>query len=157
MVKKKTMLMLAAAAALFFLAGSGFAQDYLELLRSDIRTMKVAVVTEAMQLTAEESDKFWPIYREYEAELANNYDRRIALIRDYARNYTTMTDEKARQLTQDLISIDKGRANLWRKYYYRVERALSAPVAARFVQVERQIGLLIDLQIASEMPLISKP
>jgi hypothetical protein len=39
---------------------------YIELLRSNARTQKVVVITEALQLTDEESTAFWPVHREYE-------------------------------------------------------------------------------------------
>jgi len=156
-MKRMTIAIVGTLGVVLIVTSGAFAQDYLELLRSDLRTMKTALVTEAMQLTQEESEKFWPIYRDYEVDLSKNYDRRITLIREYAENYTRMSNEKAKELAFDLMSIDKQRINLWRKYYYKVERALSSTLAARFVQVERQIGLLIDLQIAAEMPLISEP
>ena len=64
------------------LAGSGraFAQrDFIEQLRSDLRAEKVAVLTESMELEEAESEKFWPIYREYELELSKLGDRRLAI------------------------------------------------------------------------------
>ena len=39
---------------------------YVELLRSDVRGQKVAILTEMMDFTEQEDAKFWPIYREYE-------------------------------------------------------------------------------------------
>src|SRR5437762_1469201 len=65
---------------------------YTELLRSDLRAQKVAIITEVMQFTEAEDTKFWPVYREYEAELAKINDDRMALIKDYADNYAALTD-----------------------------------------------------------------
>ncbi len=56
---------------------------YSELLRSDVRFQKVAIITEIMQFTEDEDAKFWPIYREYEAALAKINDDRLALIKEY--------------------------------------------------------------------------
>lgn len=42
----------------------GSAQElerYFELLRQDVRTKKVAVITEVMVLTDEQSEAFWPL------------------------------------------------------------------------------------------------
>ncbi len=68
---------------------------YVELLRSDIRAQKVAIITEVMQFTEAEDAKFWPVYREYETELAKINDDRIALIKQYADSYTSLTDATA--------------------------------------------------------------
>ena len=48
---------------------------YAELLRSDLRAQKVAVITEVMEFTEAEDTAFWPVYREYETELAQDQRR----------------------------------------------------------------------------------
>ena len=55
---------------------------YVELLRSDLRTQKVAVITEMMQFTEAEDAAFWPVYREYELELSRLNDERLAANRE---------------------------------------------------------------------------
>ncbi len=129
-------------------------ETYIELLKSDIRTQKVAIITQAMGLTDEESSAFWPVHREYELELSKMIDDRIALIKDYIQNFDDLTDEKAREIAKRVFALEKRRTKLKKKYFKRFERALSATIAAKFIQVENQINLLIDLQIASELPLI---
>ena len=57
---------------------------YVELLRSDIRSQRVAIITELMNFSEAEDAKFWPVYREYETELAKVNDDRLALIKEYA-------------------------------------------------------------------------
>jgi hypothetical protein len=144
-------------AALLFVAKSAYAQEqYLELVRSDLKTQKVALITEAMQMTDEQSEAFWPIYREYDLELTKLGDVRLAAIKDFAANYNTMTDEKADELAKSAIGGEKDRTKLREKYYKKFAKELSPTVAARWWQVERQIGLLMDLQIANEMPLVQK-
>jgi hypothetical protein len=135
-------------------AAYGQTDTYLELLREDIKTQKVAILTEAMQFTDEQSTVFWPIYREYDVELASIMDRRVALIKDYAESYESMTDEKAKEIADRSFKIAEDRLKIRRHYYNRFEKELGATLAARFVQIENQIQLLIDLQIAAELPLI---
>src|SRR5918993_2939843 len=65
---------------------------YAELLRSDIRAQKVAILTEVMGFTEAEDTAFWPIYREYDLEMAALGDERVALIAEYAANYSQVTD-----------------------------------------------------------------
>ncbi len=127
---------------------------YIEILRSDARSQKVAVITEAMQFTGKESSAFWPVYREYELELSEIMDDRIDLIKDFFQNYDNLIDEKAKELARKVFALEKRRTKLKKKYFKKFEKALSATIAAKFIQVENQINLLIDLQIASELPLI---
>ena len=82
---------------------------YAELLRSDVRTQKVAILTEVMAFTEAEDKVFWPIYREYETEMATLGDERVALIADYARSYSTMTDDVAQTLATRALDLEAKR------------------------------------------------
>jgi len=141
------------------LAAPVFAQDvtpekYMELLRSDLRTAKVEILTEALELEEPQAAAFWPIYREYDTELSALGDRRLVLVERFVEQYGTMTDEDAGLLAKDWFAIQKDRLKLREKYYGKVAKATSNLVAARFVQVENVLGMLIDLQIAAESPLM---
>jgi hypothetical protein len=126
---------------------------YTELLRSDIRGQTSAIITEVMQFTEAEDAKFWPIYREFEAELAKINGERIALITDYADHYSALTDEVADKLARRALDLEARRQALKATYYDKIKAALSSKTAARFIQVENQILLLLDLQIAASLPL----
>jgi len=127
---------------------------YVELLRSDLRTQKVAIITEVMAFTEEEDAKFWPLYRQYETELAKINDDRIKGIKEYADNFDKITDELADRLVRAALSLEERRNALKLQTYERLKSALSPKTAARFLQVENQILLLLDLQIASSLPIV---
>jgi hypothetical protein len=131
-------------------------QEYVELLRSDVRQQKDEMMGAVMQLSASDAAKFWPIYSEYDAELAKVNDLSVANIQEYSRTYSEMTDEKADELIQNAWAYEKQRSELLAKYYDRVKRALGATTAARFVQVERQLLLIIDLQVTSSLPIVGQ-
>jgi hypothetical protein len=127
---------------------------YAELLRSDVRTQKVAIITEVMGFTEAEDAAFWPIYREYDVEMSKLGDERVALIQEYAQNYSKMTDAIADSLATKALDLEGRRNALKTKYYERFKQALSPRTAARFLQVEQQLLLLIDLQILSSLPIM---
>jgi predicted ribosome quality control (RQC) complex YloA/Tae2 family protein len=129
-------------------------KEYIKLLREDVRSQKSGVMATVMQLDPDEAAKFWPIYRDYDAELTKLNGLRIANIEEYARTYNQLTDEKADELIHNAMAYQKQRAELLAKYYDRVKQEMSAITAARFVQVEQQLLLIIDLQIASSLPVV---
>ena len=129
-------------------------RDMIELLRSDIKAQKASIITDAMQFTEKESNAFWPIYREYEFEAGKIGDARIALMKEFAKNYEALTNEKAGELATKWFDLQAKRVPLLKKYYGKFAKVLSAKRAARFVQVENQLNLLIDTQVAESMPLI---
>jgi len=126
---------------------------YIKLLRKDVRSQKFAVMSEVMQLDPDEAAKFWPIYRDYDAELTKVNDLRIANIKEYADSYNQLTDAKADELIRNAMTYQKQRMELLTKYYERMKQEMGAITAARFVQVEYQLLLVIDLQIASALPI----
>jgi hypothetical protein len=126
---------------------------YVELLRSDLRSQKVAIITDIMQFSEDEDAKFWPVYREYETELSAVNDDRIALIKEYAEAYGNITDAIADRLARGALDLEARRNAVKAKYYEKFKTALSAKTAARFLQVENQILLILDLQIAASLPI----
>jgi len=131
--------------------------NLMELVRSDIRAEAQTIMTAAMQLSNEEAEKFWPVYREYELERSKWGDQRLAMIKSYADQYQSITDETAKQLADQWFKLQDNRLKLWKDFYERFEKEVSASVAARFIQVENQLNMLMDIQIASELPLVIKP
>jgi hypothetical protein len=129
-------------------------RSYIELIRSDLKTNKMAVTAKVMQLNEADGAKFWPIYREYDAELTKLGDARLAMIREYTERYEQLTDKDAHSLALQALDLESKRTHLKRKYYQKFESALSARTAARFFQVENQLLMLIDLQVASILPVV---
>ena len=129
---------------------------YIELMRADIRQQKAEFMGSVMELSAEDAAKFWPIYSQYDAGLTKLNDQRVANIEEYSRTYNQMTDEKADELIQKSLAYQRARAELLAKTYERVKEAVGATTAARFVQVEHQLLLIIDLQIASSLPVVGQ-
>src|SRR5262249_30267274 len=125
-----------------------FADDmdkYLELMRSDLRNAKTQIQTEALKLSDADGQKFWPIQREYETELAKLGDQRVQLIKDYATNYDTLTPDMAKKLVDRAFKLESARLALLKKYTDKVSKGVSPMVAARFAQVEAIINSIIDL------------
>ena len=109
-----------------------------------------------MLLSAEDAKRFWPIYAEYDAELKKLNDQRTENIKEYARLYTELTDAKADELIVRSLAYQKERAELLAKTYERVKQELGGITAARFAQIEHQLLLIIDLQIASSLPIVGQ-
>ncbi len=129
-------------------------EKYIELLRQDLRTTKVAVITEFLPLSEAQAAEFWPIYREYELEIAKLTDEWLALLRDYGDHYEEMTDSKAKEIFNHVQRNDKKRLQLKQDYYRKMDRKLPSTLVTRFFQIMKQIEMLINLQVASEVPLI---
>jgi hypothetical protein len=146
------------AVALLCVGTITFAQDNtLELMRQDLKTQKVAILTASLPMTEKQAEQFWPLYREYSNDLAKLGDRRVAAIKTFAAKYDSIDEKTADQLVKESISIANDRTNLLEKTYKKVSKELGSVMAARFLQVENQILTLVDAQITSQMPLVKLP
>jgi hypothetical protein len=131
-------------------------QAYISLLRTDVRKQKSQVIGLVMNLDSEGSSKFWPIYRDFEAELMHFYDEVGAAIKEYAAHLDALTDPLADKLATRVLDLEQQRTDLKRKYHNKFKSALGPIAAMKFLQVENQIERVIDLQIASELPIAEK-
>lgn len=123
------------------------------MLRSDLRARRKAIVAANMQLSDAEAEKFWPIYDQYVNELVKTNDAKYMLIKQYLEN-TNMTDEQADNLSKRWVQVDTSVAELRLKYIPIFRAALSARGTAMFFQIDRRVQLMIDLQLASSIPLV---
>jgi hypothetical protein len=125
-----------------------------ELARKDVQFEKQAIVAENMDFTDAEAAAFWPVYRRYEAELAQINDRRIELIRKFLPQAQQLSEADARDLAKQSFDIEQQRTELKRKSFDELQKVIPAAKAARFVQIENVVNMLVDLRVAAAMPLI---
>ena len=126
----------------------------IDLLRQDIRSHKKQIIAANLQLTDAEAVKFWPLYDQYTAELVKINDAKYAVIKEYAINYDTLTDDKAVALTRQLLDVDQQVAQLRIKYVPLVSKVISGKKTALFFQMDRRLLMLIDLQLAEQIPMV---
>ena len=135
-----------------------FAQEsYFELLRQDIATKKVALITQVMKFTDKEAEVFWPLYREFDLEKSKLGDETLKLIKDYALHFKDITDEKAFELMTTNYELQKKDIDLKQTYLKKFSKVLAPARAVKVMQVINQIDLVIDMQITSQIPLIGEP
>src|SRR5580692_2973637 len=136
-------------------AGPNAATDQdIKLLREDIRSERKRLVAANLPLTATEATKFWPIYDQYSAEFSKIGDANVALIKEYAQSYDTMTDAQANDFMNRLTAIDGQFSVLLTKYVPIFEKVISPKKTARWYQIERRLDLLIDVQFAEHIPMV---
>ncbi len=132
----------------------GNLRAFVELARSDIRTQKALIVAENIDFTEAEAVEFWPLHRAYDTDLNKLLDQRYQLVIEFARQYNSMTNERANELAHKAFALETNRTDLKRKYYKKFLKVIPALKAARFFQIENQLNMALDLQLAANLPLI---
>ena len=161
-MKNATTVFLKLLIAIVLLSGSSSlfsqtddAKDMKKLI-DDVKADKQKLILAYMDLTAEQTKLFLPVYNEYQAELQNINERIGNLILDYAGYYNnqTVTDEVSRKMLSELIAIDNKESEIKGKYSNKLLDLLPAMKVVRYIQMENKIRAAIKYELASEIPLV---
>jgi Spy/CpxP family protein refolding chaperone len=128
----------------------------IDLMRKDIRSMRKQLIAANLTLTADQATKFWPVYDQYIAELVKVNNTKYQLLKEYFDSYGTLTAEQADSMTKRLLALDVSVAELRQKYQPTFRAVLPAKETATFFQLDRRIAMMIDLQLASQIPLVQE-
>ena len=128
--------------------------DDIKILQADVQVSKDQIIKHTMEFTDAESAAFWPVYMEYAKAQHTIADKRLALITDYAHSLESMDNTKAHALTQQLFQIEDETLALRKSYFPKFEKALGAKRAAKFCQVDNRLSMIVNMQLAAEVPLV---
>jgi Spy/CpxP family protein refolding chaperone len=126
----------------------------IQLFRKDVRSLKKQIVAANMDLTDTEAQQFWPIYDRYTSELAAITDTKYKLLQEYAQNYSAMTSDQAESYIKGRAAVEESIMKLRLKYFPVFRQVLSGKATAVFFQMDWRLGLIVDLQLTSQTPLI---
>jgi len=141
----------------FGLFTSVFAQqenDYMEVMRSALKTEKKLMIAEVMNLTTEESAPFWELYNEFQGKLYTTNTKFLNIINEFAENYDKMTGEKANDLMKRLFAYDTEILKMKKLYFKKFQKILSPEKTLMYFQAENKIDILIDFEMSSSIPLL---
>lgn len=128
--------------------------DEIELTRTIIQAGRQAIVAANMELTDEEGQRFWPMYRQYRQALAKNGDRRVALITTFADNHENLSEGTADWMVREFLAIAKVEADVKSQWVPRFREVLSAKKVALFFQIENKLDAVINYELAESIPLV---
>jgi len=125
-----------------------------EALRKDARATKADILGKTLALDTTQAAAFWPVYKQYEAELATVNNDRVAIIQDLSEHFSSLNDAKAQGLIERQIAFQEKRLAVVKKYKDEFLKVLPAKTVARFLQVDSRLNTLIDVAAASQIPLV---
>ena len=130
--------------------------DNMQIMREKVKADKKLMVAANMQLTESEAKGFWPVYEEYQKDLAAINQRTVKLIESYAADYrtNTLSDEKAKKLVDELVAIEQAEAGLKASYVPKLSKVLPMKKVARYLQVENKVRAMVKYELAGNIPLV---
>ncbi len=128
--------------------------DNMQILLKKIQADKKLLVAENMQLTETEAKAFWPVYDQYQDELFLLRSHTVKLIKDYADAYEKMSNEKARELLDELMTIEALGPKLRQTYLPKFRKVLPEVKVVRYYQIENKIQAAVLYELAANIPLV---
>ena len=127
--------------------------DNMEIAKESIRADKKLFVAENMQLTEPEAKAFWPVYDAFQADIGKLTERSVKLIESFVKNYKTMSDDMAKKMLDDYLSIESDDLKLRKSYLPKFRAVLPDKKVARYYQLENKIDAIISFELARRIPL----
>jgi hypothetical protein len=139
-------------------AFSASAQDKpagnMQFVVDKIRADKKLFIATNMQLTEAEAKAFWPVYEQYQDELFLLRARTMKLINDYAEAYEKMTNETAKNLLDEYMTIESLGLKLRQTYLPKFREVLTDVKVVRYYQIENKINAALIYELAANIPFI---
>jgi hypothetical protein len=127
--------------------------DNMQIVLEKVRADKKLLVAENMQLAEAEAKAFWPVYDQYQDELFLLRTRTVKLIKDFADAYEKMTNETAKKLMDEYITIETLGPKLRQAYLPKFRKVLPEVKVVRYYQIENKINAVLMYELAKNIPL----
>jgi len=128
-------------------------QDVIELIKSQVATQRQALVAENLNLTAEQSEVFWPLYREFQTQRRPLIDRRISLLKQFSDNFDGLSNDEAASIIDGWIALEGDVYKLRKKYVKKFRKILPEKTTLRYFQIEKKLDTIIEYDLSQVTPL----
>ncbi|SPD75601.1 conserved exported hypothetical protein [uncultured Desulfobacterium sp.] len=131
--------------------------DNMQIFFEKICADKKLIVSQNMQLTDSEAKAFWPVYQQYQDELFLLRTRTAKMIKDYHDAYNSLTDDNAKKLLDEYMTIETLALKLRQDYLPKFRKVLPQVKVVRYYQIENKIQAALMYELAGEIPLAKTP
>ncbi len=106
--------------------------------REKIKALKVAFITERLDLSAKEAQTFWPIYNEYEAKRQVLRQKERSQIRGKIKNADELSEKEAEDLLEKYISFEDEEEALDKAFLKNVSQVISSKKTLLLLRSEQE-------------------
>ena len=104
--------------------------------RERIKALKTAYITEGLDLTSEEAEKFWPVYNKFDQARRELHRRENADI----DKIECISEEQASNMVQEYVQIEREDYLLKKKFFKELQGILSAKRIIQLQEVEEDFN-----------------
>ena len=131
-------------------------EQVIQQFKQDLAAKRADVMAKGLSLSAEQASKFWPLFEEYQKEQNAYVDAQIKATQDYSSHYAGLTDAQALEYVNALLARDQAAHDLRVKWLAKFQTVVPPKVAARAIQIDRRLSQVMQVQVSSQIPLITQ-
>ena len=126
---------------LLFISTVSFSQDFKEK-REKVKALKVAYITEQLELTTEEAQKFWPLYNAFDDKQSELRHEKMRSILDRFKpgNVENLSEKEASTLLIQMEKIEEDLFNLKKKFIKDLQDVISAKKIIKLKKAEEDFN-----------------
>ena len=117
---------------------------------------KQSIVESYMDLSEAQAEVFWPAYEAYETQRKELGKEKVMILGDYAKNYESLTGDQVTDLVNRGAANNIAMQKLLKKTFSKLSKSLDPITAARFVQLENYLIVMIKMSIQESIPFIGE-
>lgn len=116
--------------------------------REKIKTLKVAFITERLNLTSEEAQAFWPIYNEHEKNIQRIRRQERIEIQSRLVDMELLTQNEANEILKQLVAMEETKQDLHIAFIERMSKVISPKKTILLIKAEEDFKrrLLREMQ-----------
>ena len=119
-----------------FLTNFSFSQN--ESKNDKVEAMKIAFLTNKLNLTAKEAQLFWPLYNEYNQKMETLRKAKKSEYDEIKSKNGTPTDKEITAYMEEVFITKQKELDLQKEYYNKYTKILSMKKVAQLYQAENQ-------------------
>jgi Spy/CpxP family protein refolding chaperone len=129
-------------------------QQVMDQFRDDMQAKSADVMAKGLTLTSEQAAKFWPLFEAYQKEHNQIVDGQLKATQKFIAAYQNVSEADALAYVNALLERDQNVHDLRVKWLAKFQSVVPSKIAARAVQLERRMGVVTQVKISSQIPLI---
>lgn len=106
--------------------------------KEQIKSQKVAFITNKLQLTVEESQQFWPLYNEKNKKSEDIDKQERNIMQNYIKNKETLNNKELEVMADKLMEFELTSSKLDAEYYQLYKKVLPINKILELCEAERQ-------------------
>ncbi|RLD61292.1 MAG: hypothetical protein DRJ05_02930 [Bacteroidetes bacterium] len=115
-----------------------------------IKTYKIAFITEKVNLTAEEAEKFWPVYNEHQSQMENLQEKRFKGKPPRPNDIADLTDTEAEAAIDEMLENELQIFNLKKKFRDALKPILPAKKILKLFNAEREFRIELMKRLSGD-------